>query len=273
LWRSWRAPDRKWLPVGNSARGGRHRSAVGSPYHRPPQPIRSRGDDCTLAAVTTSDTGYRGTAGRRERAGSGDSRWIRSIHGRDDHVLARTCRSNRPSVKNCPCLTGFRAHPGAIFRRWLHLVYVMLVATAGCTNAVCGGSEPIYRYINLTDGTRILLGEPFRRQDIAQRLDDSTFALRRESFDGGGTTEIRLGVDSSGVLRIMTFVYDGSESLQAKIGTYTGSLGAPVEKQMFEQGASSHVWRDADTRFELWWTPHRQPRFWSRLVDLRRTSH
>jgi hypothetical protein len=149
------------------------------------------------------------------------------------------------------------------------LLIFTAIAFGGCTTASPRVNEPIYRYINVVDGSRVLLGEPFRRADLARRLDDSTFALRPGTFAGGGTTEIRLGLDASGIIRVMTFVYDGSESLEEKIADYTRSLGAPAERRSLEAGGGVHIWKDAETRFELWSTPRQQPRFWSRLVDLR----
>jgi hypothetical protein len=161
------------------------------------------------------------------------------------------------------------SHKEEVMRRSIHLCFAAIVTAAGCSTAGHVSAEPIYRYINVLDGTRVILGEPFRRTDLARRSNDSTFVLRPGTFGGGGTTEIRLGLDPAGILRIMTFVYDGSESLETKIADYTNSLGAPAERRALAAEGSVHVWQDAETRFELWWTPHQRPHFWSRLIDRR----
>lgn len=148
-----------------------------------------------------------------------------------------------------------------------------LVAVAGCaTNRLNQTVEPVYRYINVRGGSRLLLGEPFRRQDLATRIDDTTYALQQGTFGGGesGTTAITLYTDGQRILRRMTFVYDGSESLATKIHDYTTSLGKPTKDYTKGDSVSVHIWEDAQTRFELHYHSREHPPFWSQLIDRRK---
>lgn len=154
-------------------------------------------------------------------------------------------------------------------RRRLRLLGLVAMAAA-CDTAGVRAPEPVYRYIIVERG-RIWLGEPFRRTDITERIDDTTYALRPGTFAGGGTAAITASTDARGVLRELAFVYDGSEPLERKIRNYTASLGAPAEVRTAGDSASVHVWQDADTRFELHYSPGDEPPFWSRLIDRRRS--
>ena len=126
--------------------------------------------------------------------------------------------------------------------------------------------EPVYRYINVVGG-QIRLGEPFARFDLVEPVDDSTHWLRAGTFGGGGTRAILAHTDGSGILRGLTFVYDGTEDLAAKIAEYTESLGEPLETSRAPNGQSVHTWQDTETRFELHFDPGDKPEFWSRLFD------
>ncbi|HEX8693852.1 MAG TPA: hypothetical protein VF746_15630 [Longimicrobium sp.] len=152
-----------------------------------------------------------------------------------------------------------------------YALLLSLVAVAGCGPAGVRAPRPVYRYINVVDG-QLRLGEPFRRFDLAERIDDTTYALRPGTFGGGGTEAITAHTDARGVLRGLTFVYDGSEPLATKVRDYTASLGPPAEVRAGGDGASVHVWQDAETRFELHHAPRGRPPFWSRLTDRRRAA-
>jgi hypothetical protein len=146
-----------------------------------------------------------------------------------------------------------------------------LAAAAGCApNRPTQPVEPVYRYINVRGGSRLSLGEPFRRGDLATRVDDTTYALRPGTFGGGGTTAITVHTDGQQILRRMAFVYDGSESLATKIRDYTASLGKPKQRRTESDSVSVHVWEDAETRFELHYHARERPPFWSQLIDRRK---
>lgn len=151
-------------------------------------------------------------------------------------------------------------------RSWTSLAF--LLCLAACATARQVGKEPVYRYINVTDGDVIRLGEPFTRTDLAVRLNRREYTLEPGTFYGGGTSTIRLTLAENGRVGQMTFVYDGSEPLDAKVRKYTESLGPPSEATQGEGGAKRYVWQDAQTRFELFFDPTLIPSFWSRLTDL-----
>ena len=145
-------------------------------------------------------------------------------------------------------------------------VLVVTAVITGFATPPNKGVEPVYRYINILDGTVVRLGEPFTRTDLAERVNETTYSLRPGTFEGGGTTSIVAITDASGVLRSLTFEYDGSESLTTKVANYTDRLGPPTEATE-RSDRSLYVWQDSHTRFELHFTPGRRPAFWSRLID------
>ncbi len=153
----------------------------------------------------------------------------------------------------------------ARLRSWTSLAF--LLCLAACATARPAAREPVYRYINLTDGDVVRLGEPFTRTDIAVRSDRG-YTLNPGTFFGGGTRTIALTLTEDERVRQMTFLYDGSEPLDVKVRNYTEALGPPAEATQGERGAIRYVWHDAQTRFELFFDPASVPGFWSRLTDL-----
>ena len=127
--------------------------------------------------------------------------------------------------------------------------------------------EPVYRYINILDGTKLWLGQPFPRRGIATQLDDTTFKLRSSSFSGGGTTSIVAHLDSAGILRSLTFSYSSQESLAGKVEFYTTHLGKPAMHQSAEDGSQLYLWQDDSTSFSLHYDPGRTPPLWSLMED------
>jgi hypothetical protein len=114
----------------------------------------------------------------------------------------------------------------------------------------------------------VRLGEPFPQRGLADRIDDTTLALKPGSFGGGGTTQIWAYVDSAGILRRLEFYYDGSEPYARKVRDYTSSLGPPSEPPGLRLGASGVMWADSLTRFTLYLDPKRPTPMWSELTDL-----
>lgn len=127
--------------------------------------------------------------------------------------------------------------------------------------------EPVYRYINVLDGAKLFLGKPFVRKDLAEQLNDTTFRLRPGTFGGGGTTSIVARTDPAGILRSLTFVYDGSEPLADKVRNYTAHLGSPAIRREGKDESQLYVWQDDSTRFALHYDPKDTPSFWSYLSD------
>ncbi len=87
------------------------------------------------------------------------------------------------------------------------------------------------------------------------------------TFSGGGTVSIVVRTDTASVVRSMTFIYDGSETVDTKVASYTASLGRPATERDDRSGRSTYVWEDSTTRFELVSSPLSTPGLWSRLLD------
>jgi hypothetical protein len=126
---------------------------------------------------------------------------------------------------------------------------------------------PVYRYINLNDGRTLRLGQPLPTKLDAVRTDSMTYALSPGTFGGGGTTSIAVRVTPDGVVREMAFVYDGSEALEEKVGSYTRSLGSPHEVDSTNSEMQKFVWQDSLTRFTLRYDRSAATPFWSTLID------
>ncbi len=141
------------------------------------------------------------------------------------------------------------------------LVIMSLITACGARHY-----DPVYRYINVLTGTQVYLGEEFSAAGLADPIDDSTYALRPGTFAGGGTVSIVAHVNKTGTLRALLFVYDGSETLEQKVRSYTEALGPPSEVISGPNG-SLHVWQDSQTRFELHVDLRGAPEFWSLLSD------
>jgi len=146
-----------------------------------------------------------------------------------------------------------------------------LYITAGAVLlAACAAPPrvPIYRYINVLDGTKLQLGDRFQRFDLVSRVDDTTLTLRPGTFGGGGTSQIWAYIDAAGVLHRLEFYYDGSESFDIKVREYLRSLGPTTERTRSPTGAETLVWQDSVTRFALYRDPQHPTPMWSRLDDL-----
>lgn len=155
-----------------------------------------------------------------------------------------------------------RRHGGSI--RAANALALALLAGCSSTKAV---PDPVYRYINILDGSMIRLGEPLQRLDIAERVNDTTYSLIEGNFSGGGTDSNIMHTDSGRVLRGLTFTYDGSETAPTKVREYTASLGAPSDSSRVGDEGAIYVWQDSQTRFELHYVPGADRSFWSRLTD------
>jgi hypothetical protein len=127
--------------------------------------------------------------------------------------------------------------------------------------------EPIYRYINVLDGTEIRLGERFQHQSLATLLDDTSYTLKPGTFGGGGTVSIVVRTDTASMVRSLTFIYDGSEPIDMKVAEYSSNLGHPAIQRDRQSGRATYIWENSTTRFELISSPGQVPALWSRLVD------
>ena len=143
----------------------------------------------------------------------------------------------------------------------------LLGAIVACGSPKPAKLEPIYRYINLTDGSTVRLGERFDRTDVAKAINDTTYHFRPGTFGGGGTVAITAYTDSLGVLRTLDFAYDGTESFRTKVHDYTASLGAPRDSSATPADGAVVIWEDSLTRFELYYAPGYLGHLWSRLED------
>ena len=146
-----------------------------------------------------------------------------------------------------------------------------LILAAGITLAGCASTPatiPVYRQINLFQNAQVQLGQPLRADAI--EVDDSTYALRPGTFGGDGTMAIVARVDDSNNVQAVLFFYDGTDTYDAKVQSYTDALGAPAEIERVK-GASVHVWEDERTRLELHQDPGTDIEVWSVLRNLERS--
>lgn len=143
----------------------------------------------------------------------------------------------------------------------------LLGASVACGSPKPAEPVPIYRYINLMDGSTVRLGEPFDRPEVATAINDTTWHFRPGTFAGGGTDGSTAYTDTIGVLRTLEFSYDGTESFPTKVRDYTASLGGPRDSSATPPDGVVVTWEDSLTRFQLYYAPGYQGHLLSRLTD------
>ena len=142
---------------------------------------------------------------------------------------------------------------------------------AGCMGArpaerASNGYEAIYRYINLADGGKIWLGEPFAADRLAQRQSDSVLALMPGAVLA--PDRVRIFLTPARAVYAMDFEYVAGETYEEQVTTYTRHLGPPARRFEERDGTAVTRWENAVTRFDIRWRPGENVT--SRLTDRRR---
>ncbi len=125
------------------------------------------------------------------------------------------------------------------------IVFVAITLAPGLTLHQRGS---LWRYVALTPPDTIWLGASFPLERLADRINDSTYQLRPQTF--GGAERIRLFTSANGHVRAIDFQYEAGAQFNQMRADYASILGPPTGVDSTAKRRSA-FWQDKRTRFEL----------------------
>lgn len=136
------------------------------------------------------------------------------------------------------------------------LAFAFSMATASCSSRSAHDARllvqanTIFRYVSIGSNVPVLLGSPLpsAAHPHLQEVAPNVFAVRHGHFSGAA--EIAFRVVSGGRVAAVVFTYAAEdESFDAKVGSYSKTLGPPVRSDV--PGERAARWQDARTQFEV----------------------
>ena len=131
----------------------------------------------------------------------------------------------------------------------------------------CGVSKnvntvSIFRYINLNNNERMVLGSSFLgKEHLTEKLNDSIF-IKDGVFSGAESIEVI--IDARNKISKLIFEYDESLDKNNKIESYVKDLGIPIVK------SGKAIWNDEKTQFEIYTKRKKGKKItYSKLIDLK----
>jgi hypothetical protein len=131
----------------------------------------------------------------------------------------------------------------------LNIFYFAIVFTLiSCGAAANAGDnsilkKEIFRYVNLNEGHKIVLGDDFESIKSLTKRKVDKIHLKENLF--GFVKSIELIFDSKNKLSEIIFEYNGSKPLKELVDSYIEQFGAPIRK------SNTIYWEDKQTRFEI----------------------